>query len=144
MPADENVDLSSSPQVGQKRPGALELGPRKKSCVTLAFSPSHLMPNFCYSRRRCYSDPLVHHGRHFGRTVFALCNFQALLNNGILRMVELPDRPLESLSPEFVHLFPFLAAHSKRFRVAQGTARVKSIPSPFNFHSWSRRASFGL
>lgn len=52
---------------------------------------------------RCYTDPLVHHGRHFGRTVFALCNFQALLNNGIMRMVELPDRPLESLSPEFVN-----------------------------------------
>jgi hypothetical protein len=32
------------------------------------------------------TDPLVHHGRHFGRTVHALCSISALLSNGILRM----------------------------------------------------------
>jgi hypothetical protein len=32
------------------------------------------------------SDPLVHHGRHFGCTVHAMCNVQALITNGILQM----------------------------------------------------------
>ena len=30
------------------------------------------------------SDPLVHHGRHFGRTVHAMCNVRALIGNGLL------------------------------------------------------------
>ena len=30
------------------------------------------------------SDPLVHHGRHFGRTVHAMCNVQALIINSLL------------------------------------------------------------
>jgi hypothetical protein len=34
----------------------------------------------------CISDPLIGHGRHFGRTVHALCNIQALLTNSILRL----------------------------------------------------------
>jgi hypothetical protein len=32
------------------------------------------------------SDPLVNRGRHFGRTVRGMCNAQALMTNGILRM----------------------------------------------------------
>ncbi|KAH7917879.1 hypothetical protein BV22DRAFT_972081, partial [Leucogyrophana mollusca] len=59
--------------------GALQLGPRKKPC---------------------HSDPLVHHGRHFGRTVHALCNVQALITNGILRLGELADEPEESFTAE--------------------------------------------
>ncbi|KAG1839572.1 hypothetical protein DFJ58DRAFT_733296 [Suillus subalutaceus] len=39
---------------------ALSMGPRKKASS---------------------SDPLVSHGRHFGRTVFALCNYPSLLTN---------------------------------------------------------------
>ncbi|EDR01144.1 uncharacterized protein LACBIDRAFT_312466 [Laccaria bicolor S238N-H82] len=58
---------------------ALELGPRKKPGVT---------------------DPLVHHGRHFGRTVHAFCNIRTLINNGILRLGELADQPDESFSAE--------------------------------------------
>ena len=46
------------------------------------------------------TDPLVHHGRHFGRTVHALCTVQALLNNGLLRMGELADQPEETFSLE--------------------------------------------
>jgi hypothetical protein len=45
------------------------------------------------------SDPLVHHGRHFGRTVHAMCNVQALITNGILRTSE--DADEESLSYEY-------------------------------------------
>jgi hypothetical protein len=41
---------------------------------------------------RCGTDPLVHHGRHFGRTIHALCNVRALISGGLLRMVELANR----------------------------------------------------
>jgi len=46
------------------------------------------------------TDPLVHHGRHFGRTVHALCRVHTLFTNGILREVELADQPEESFSNE--------------------------------------------
>ncbi|KAF8074942.1 hypothetical protein FPV67DRAFT_1559560 [Lyophyllum atratum] len=46
------------------------------------------------------TDPLVHHGRHFGRTIHALCRVHTLLTNGIMREVELADQPLESFSAE--------------------------------------------
>ncbi|KAH7903572.1 hypothetical protein BJ138DRAFT_1138709 [Hygrophoropsis aurantiaca] len=49
---------------------------------------------------RCHSDPLVHHGRHFGRTVHALCNVQALITNGILHLGELAEEPEESFTAE--------------------------------------------
>ncbi|KAG2062737.1 hypothetical protein BDR04DRAFT_1039847 [Suillus decipiens] len=58
---------------------ALQLGPRKRPAAT---------------------DPLVHYGCHFGRTVHALCNFQALLTNGILRMGELAEIPEENFMAE--------------------------------------------
>jgi hypothetical protein len=48
----------------------------------------------------CVPDPLVHHGRHFCRTIHALCNIQALLTNGILRSVELADVPAEEFTAE--------------------------------------------
>jgi hypothetical protein len=44
----------------------------------------------------------VHHGRHFGRTIHALCSVNALLTNGILREVELAERPEETFSAEYV------------------------------------------
>ena len=44
----------------------------------------------------------MHHGRHFGRTIHALCSVNALLTNGILREVELADRPEETFSAEYV------------------------------------------
>ncbi|KAG1787213.1 uncharacterized protein HD556DRAFT_1191408, partial [Suillus plorans] len=44
---------------------------------------------------RTSSNPLVLHGRHFGRTVFALCNYPSLLTAGILRLEELQDSPIE-------------------------------------------------
>ncbi|KAG0697117.1 hypothetical protein DFH29DRAFT_984409 [Suillus ampliporus] len=58
---------------------ALQMGPQKKASS---------------------SDPLVSHGRHFGRTVFALCNYPSLLTNGILRLELLEDTPLEEFSAE--------------------------------------------
>ncbi|KAG2114455.1 hypothetical protein BD769DRAFT_1363829, partial [Suillus cothurnatus] len=52
---------------------------------------------------RSVTDPLVHYGRHFGRTVHALCNFQALLTNRILQMGELADTPEENFTAEERH-----------------------------------------
>ena len=48
----------------------------------------------------CLTDPLIHHGRHFGRTIHAMCNVAALLSNGILRMGELADEPEEAFTAE--------------------------------------------
>ncbi|KAG2039792.1 hypothetical protein BDR03DRAFT_933075 [Suillus americanus] len=46
------------------------------------------------------SNPLVLHGRHFGRTVFSLCNYPALLTAGILRLEELQDSSIENYPAE--------------------------------------------
>jgi len=71
MSDSESNPTSSS--TGSKQSNALELGPRKKPCHT---------------------DPLVHHGRHFCRTVHALCNIDVLLTNGISRITEQADDDL--------------------------------------------------
>ena len=45
---------------------------------------------------RTSQDPLVHHGRHFGRAIHAFCNVQTLLLNGLQAMSD--DSPEESLT----------------------------------------------
>ncbi|KAH7919885.1 hypothetical protein BV22DRAFT_1050765 [Leucogyrophana mollusca] len=77
MPRDENDPPISTGR--QAHESALQFAPRKKPC---------------------HADPLVHHGRHFGRTVHALCNVQALITNGILRLGELADEPEETFTAE--------------------------------------------
>jgi len=77
MSSDENTSVAGT--VGRKRHGALQLGPKKKPCRT---------------------DPLVHHGRHFGRAIHALCTVSALLTNGILRMGELAEQPEDTFTHE--------------------------------------------
>ncbi|KAG2737704.1 hypothetical protein P692DRAFT_20883308 [Suillus brevipes Sb2] len=72
-------DHSSSNESRKRGSSALQLGPRKKAMK---------------------SDPLVSHGRHFGRTVFALCNYPSLLVNGILRLEQLEDASIEDFSAE--------------------------------------------
>jgi hypothetical protein len=52
------------------------------------------------SNGSCTTDPLVHHGRHFGRTVHALCTVNALIVNGMLRMGELAERPEDTFTQE--------------------------------------------
>lgn len=47
-----------------------------------------------------HADPLVSYGRHFGRTVHALCNVQALITKGLLRMGEQAHLPTESFTAE--------------------------------------------
>lgn len=87
----ESTDENHNPV----RCDALRLGPRKKPRVT---------------------DPLVHHGRHFGRTIHALCNVDALIKNGLLRMGELADEPEET----------FTAQERREHRVF--TALLKAAP----------------
>ncbi|KAF8200969.1 hypothetical protein BJ912DRAFT_843657 [Pholiota molesta] len=81
MLSDENeAEPGSSAPLSRKRPqDALQLGPRKKPCTT---------------------DPLVHHGRHFGRSIHALCNVHALITNGILRMGERSEEPDEAFTAQ--------------------------------------------
>ena len=59
-----------------------------------------------FTRIRHSSDPLVHHGRHFGRTVYAMCNVRLLITNGLLRLEELDGGEImeESLTSECVFL----------------------------------------
>lgn len=82
------------------REGALSLGPRKKAYVQ--FSPPLCHPTEAFGGSRTITDPLVHHGRHFGRTVHALCRVHTLLTNGLLREVERAEEPEESFTPEYV------------------------------------------
>ncbi|KAG1734250.1 uncharacterized protein EDB91DRAFT_1238450 [Suillus paluster] len=49
------------------------------------------------------TDLLVHYECHFRRTIHALCNFQALLTNGILWMGELAEIPDENFTAEEQH-----------------------------------------
>ncbi|KAG2737594.1 hypothetical protein P692DRAFT_20761377 [Suillus brevipes Sb2] len=72
-------DHSSSNECRKRGSSALQLGPRKRALK---------------------SDPLVSHGRHFGRTVFALCNYPSLLTNGILRLEQLEEASLEDFTAE--------------------------------------------
>lgn len=46
MSIDENV--TTTPEVGQKRPSALELGPRKKACVPAQIPPFPNVYIFCF------------------------------------------------------------------------------------------------
>lgn len=97
----------------RKRANALELGPRKKPYAVACLVTRHFSQSLLFS---CTADPLVHHGRHFCRTVHALCNIQALLTNGVARMVELADAPETELTAESVVHIPylFLFAHASQ------------------------------
>lgn len=44
---------------------------------------------------RTAQDPLVHKGRHFGRTIFAFANVKSLIINGLNRLAD--DVPQDSL-----------------------------------------------
>lgn len=57
--------------------------------------------NFEYNHPfRRTTDPLVHHGRHFGRSIHALCNMHALINNGIIRIGERAEDPEDDFTPQ--------------------------------------------
>ena len=68
--------------------------------VILSDSYSHL------SGIRHSSDSLVHHGRHFRRTVYAMCNVRLLITNGLCQLEESDGGEIseESLTSEYVFL----------------------------------------
>lgn len=85
MPSNENEPPSTA-ILGRRRRTpeyALELGPRKKACVLGSTFYQGLITEL--TTGSTFSDPLVHHGRHFGRTIHAFCQVQALLSNGLVR-----------------------------------------------------------
>lgn len=47
-------------------------------------------------------DPLIYHGRHFGRTVHAMCNVQVLLTQGVERLASTEVVAEESLTLEYI------------------------------------------
>lgn len=98
MPVHENVNPADS---AMPRQDALQLGPRRKAYVQHGFqiliNEAKLLKT-CFNRRS--TDPLVHSGRHFGRTIHALCNVHALINNGIIRMGERADEPEEAFTDQ--------------------------------------------
>ncbi|KZP23215.1 hypothetical protein FIBSPDRAFT_737788 [Athelia psychrophila] len=46
------------------------------------------------------TDPLIHYGRHFGRTVHTLCTISAIMTNGLLRLADDSNTPDEEYPPE--------------------------------------------
>lgn len=58
------------------------------------------------------TDPIVHAGRHFGRTVNAVIPTRTLVTNGLRRMVKikLEKIPLEDFPKKLVHLLLLLQA----------------------------------
>jgi hypothetical protein len=95
---------NDEPQInanGKRRVNALELGPRKKAYAVL--SPAILHCTVLTTILSSKSDPLVHHGRHFCRTIHAMCNIHALLTQSVIREVE--QTADEDLSDECVICF---------------------------------------
>jgi hypothetical protein len=70
------------------------------------------------------TDPLVHHGRHFGRTVHALCSVKTLVTNGLIRVDELAVRPEVMFTDEYVWFTQFRIYD---LRATQGTTRTSYI-----------------
>jgi len=77
---------------------ALQLGPRKKVYVADPSYPGKVTNLWLSS----VVDPLVHHGRHFGRNIHALCSVHALLTNRFLRKVELAEQSEELFTAECI------------------------------------------
>ena len=120
---DENQQPSNA--TGRRpRENALQLGPRKKPCV-LKFDLEVILIAW---QARCTSDPLMHYGRHFGRTVHALCSVNALITNGLLRDGERADEPEELFTAECMILLFSLVFHL--ISLLQRTERISRISFP--------------
>jgi len=72
-------------------------------------------------------DPLVHHGRHFGRTVYAMCSVHALITSALARMAEDEDVPEESLTFEFVEWLILFLSKLTRLCPIQGPEGAPGI-----------------
>lgn len=81
---------------------------------------------------RCISDPLVHHGRHFGRTIQAMCNVEALILNGLVRLGDLSGEPEESFPATYVmpllrfiiNLYFSFYSQRREFRIFKNLLRM--------------------
>jgi hypothetical protein len=94
-----NTPAPAQPEsAGLKRQNALHVGARKKPLVLPVLDLVDPADPAC----SCVSDPLVHHGRHFSRTLHAMSNVHVLITNGILCMGELVDQPDETFTAELV------------------------------------------
>ena len=126
-------ELESS--LRRKRDDGLQLGPRKRPYV------DRLDDGF-YSLRalslfRSVADPLVHHGRHFGRAVYALCNFQVLLTNGLLRIGELANVSEENFTAEWVaFLLPDNGEVDRKVFTGRGANIASFKSSSGRFQVW--------
>ena len=88
---------------------------------------SFLILTFMISYRTS-QDPLVHHGRHFGRAVHAFCNVQTLLLNGLQAMSD--DGPEEILTTAYVsYVF-------EQFLLNRVAANERSKPFSESFFDW--------
>ena len=47
---------------------------------------------------RTATDPLVHHGCHFGRVVHTFCNITALITSGLSQMDDVNPEPMEMIA----------------------------------------------
>ncbi|KJA14950.1 hypothetical protein HYPSUDRAFT_142490 [Hypholoma sublateritium FD-334 SS-4] len=109
MPTDENAIPTAGTSSSGHQQDALQLGPRKKARST---------------------DPLVHHGRHFGRSIHALCNMHALINNGIIRLGERAEDPEEEEQKEqkvFCALLKSVPGLEERLMGANSEEDIQSI-----------------
>ncbi|KJA29576.1 hypothetical protein HYPSUDRAFT_119569, partial [Hypholoma sublateritium FD-334 SS-4] len=80
------------------------------------------------------TDPLVHHGRHFGRTIHALCNLHALINNGIIRMGERSEEPEDAFTAQeqrehkvFIALLKSVPGLEERIMTSDSAEEVHNI-----------------
>ena len=71
------------------------------------------------------TDPLVHCGRHFGRTVYAFCNVKLLLANGLERFAQDEDDDAEGMTAKYVSFLSFSAL----IDCHQGAAGAIHLPS---------------
>ena len=71
-------------------------GKRRKSVILYAIFSDQIVV------RSRAGDPLIHHGRHFGRTVHAMCNVQVLFTQGIEHLSSTEVVAEESLTLEYI------------------------------------------
>lgn len=132
-----NQNLPPSVLGVRRRESSLQLEPRKKPSVLTLTSILYSMQSI-----RRAPNPLVHHGRHFGRTVHALCSVKQLLRNCIPRLDDIDGVDEEEdrvISIEFV-MFCYLFLFD--FTECQGPAGVPGIPVTPSDDSRARRPPF--
>lgn len=77
------------PVVGMRRKAeedVFQSGPRKRQYVAKTVI---LKQRLIFALLRMKTDPLVSHGRHFGRTIQAFCKVYTLLREGLSREIQM-------------------------------------------------------